>query len=142
MPASYNNATFVGNLGRDPELRYTPTGNPICGFSMAVNNRKKVNNEWVDDTLWVKVNVWGKQAEACSQYLSKGRPVLVSGPINVETWTDKDNNTRWNVVVNANQVTFLGDKPTNGPTDRPPTSSKPPVAPPAEPDISDEDIPF
>lgn len=144
MP-NFNQATFIGHLGRDPELRYTPTGTAICGFSIAVNNRQKDGDEWKEVPMWIKVNVWGRQAEPCSQYLSKGRAVLVSGPIKLESWTDKDNNTRTNLVVDANQVTFLGDKPAeNGSPrpDRPPQTSKPPVPPVQEPDISDDDIPF
>ena len=141
MP-NFNNATLLGHLGRDPELRYTPQGTPICSFSIAVNNRTKVGDEWKDVPMWVEVNVWGKQAEPCSQYLVKGRPVLVNGSINVENWVDRDNKARFNLVLNAAQVTFMGDKPQDGAGqgDRP-SASKPPIQNP-EPEISDEDIPF
>lgn len=142
MPAhSFNQATFVGNLGRDPDLRYTPQGTAVCSFSMAVNNRKKVGEEWVDDTLWVKVQLWRNQAESAGQHLSKGSQVLVSGRIGVEEWTGQDGKPKFTIVMNADRFVSLGPK-TQG--DSPPRASKPPTqtAPATEPDISDDDIPF
>jgi single-strand DNA-binding protein len=73
---SFNKIIVVGNLGRDPELRYTPQGTPVCSFTMASNERRKdKSGEQQDVATWFKVNVWGKQAETVSQYLTKGRGV-------------------------------------------------------------------
>ena len=69
MSTSYNHATFIGNLGRDPDVRYTSQGTAVCSFSMAVNNRKKIDGEWKDDTMWIKVTVWGKAGETAGQFL-------------------------------------------------------------------------
>lgn len=148
MSVSFNQATFTGNLGRDPEIRYTPQGTPICDFSIAVNNRKKVDGQWVDEAMWVKVKVWGKQAESCSQYLSKGRPVLVSGKISLENWTSRDSKPMTTLVLDASDVKFLGDgggsgaaRPQGESSERPRASAAPAAAV-AEPEISDDDIPF
>ncbi len=150
MSVSFNQATFTGNLGRDPEIRYTPQGTPICDFSIAVNVRKKVEGEWKDEAMWVKVKVWGKQAESCSQFLSKGRPVLVTGRISLENWTGREGKEMTTLVLDATDVKFLGDGGSGGNTQRSerpqssdrPKASTPPNAPAPEPEISDDDIPF
>src|SRR5687767_15601313 len=73
---SFNKIILVGNLGRDPELRYTPQGTPVCSFTMATNERRKdKTGETQDQTTWFRVTLWGRQAETASQYLTKGRPV-------------------------------------------------------------------
>ncbi len=88
---SFNRIILVGNLGRDPELRYTPQGTPVCSFSMATNERRKdKTGEMQDQTTWFRVTLWGRQAETASQYLSKGRPVYIEGRLRVEEWTDRD----------------------------------------------------
>lgn len=147
MP-SYNHATFIGHLGRDPELRYTPQGTPVCDFSIAVNNRKKVDGEWKDEPMWIKVHVWGKQAETAAQFLEKGRSVLVDGRLDVEQWKDRDGKDRWNLVLHANQTTFLGDGKSSSGERSSTTSSTKSSSPKTasseslEPTISDDDIPF
>lgn len=146
MP-SYNHITVIGHLGQDPDLRYTPQGSPVCSFTMAVNNRKKIDGEWQDSPLWFKVKVWGKQAESVSQYLSKGRAALVSGQLDLEYWTNRDGKDMTTLVVNSNEVKFLGDggersdrsQNTSGERQR---ASSAPQTPPAQPNISDDDIPF
>ena len=142
MP-SYNHITVIGHLGQDPELRSTPQGTPICSFTMAVNNRKKVDGEWGDVALWFKVKVWGKQAEPVNQFLSKGRPALVAGQLDVETWTNRDGKEMTTMVINANDVKFLGeaaDRPQG--EGRPRAVTPPPATTPPPPEISDDDIPF
>ncbi len=105
---SFNKVIIVGNLGRDPELRYTPQGTPVCTFSIATNERRKsAAGEQQDITTWFKVTVWGKQAETVSQYLTKGRSVYVEGRLHVEEWTDKEGKTRNTLEVNATDVHFL-----------------------------------
>ena len=92
---SFNKVILVGNLGRDPELRYTPQGTPVCSFSMATNERRKdKTGEMQDQTTWFRVTLWGRQAETASQYLTKGRPVYIEGRLRVEEWTDRDGKPR------------------------------------------------
>jgi len=106
--ASYNKVILMGNLTRDPELRYTPSGAPICSFGLAVNQKYKVNDEWRDDTCFVDISVWNRQGENCNQYLAKGRPVLVDGKLKFSSWTAPDGQKRSKLEVVANSVTFLG----------------------------------
>src|SRR6185295_13198617 len=144
MP-SYNHITVIGHLGQDPDLRYTPQGTPICSFTMAVNNRKKVGGEWQDETLWFKIKIWGNQAESASQFLSKGKACLVAGRFEIENWTNRDGKEMTTLVITANEVKFLekaeGGRPSDTTSDRP-RSSTPPASPTPQPDISDDDIPF
>jgi single-strand DNA-binding protein len=149
MPG-YNHVAQIGHLGKDPELRYTPQGTPICSFTMAVNVRKKIDGEWKDSPIWFKVTIWGKQAESVSQYLTKGRSCLAEGSLDVETWTDRDGKERTTLVINATNVVFLdsggdrGERPQNsGATgERPRAATPPPPPPAATTPISDDDIPF
>ena len=105
---SFNKIIVVGNLGRDPEMRYTPQGTPVCTFSIASNERRKTSaGEQQDITTWFRVTVWGKQAETVSKYLSKGRSVYVEGRLHVEDWTDKDGKPRYTLEVNASDVHFI-----------------------------------
>src|SRR5918992_468303 len=105
---SFNKIVVVGNLGRDPEMRYTPQGTAVCSFSMASNERRKdKSGEQQDVTTWFKVTVWGKQAETVSKYLTKGRRVYVEGRLHVEEWTDRDGKQRYTLEVNASDIHFL-----------------------------------
>jgi single-strand DNA-binding protein len=105
---SFNKVIIVGNLGRDPEMRYTPQGTPVCTFTIATNERRKDKaGEQQDITTWFKVTVWGKQAETVSQYLTKGRSVYVEGRLHVEEWTDKEGKPRHTLEVNASDVHFI-----------------------------------
>ena len=105
---SFNKIIIVGNLGRDPELRYTPQGTAVCNFSVATNERRRDKaGEQQDITTWFRVNAWGRQAENVSKYLSKGRRVYVEGRLHVEEWTDRDGKQRYTLEVNASDVQFL-----------------------------------
>jgi single-strand DNA-binding protein len=105
---SFNKLIVVGNLGRDPEMRYTPQGTPVCTFSVASNERRKNSaGEQQDLTTWFRVTVWGKQAETVSKYLTKGRSVYVEGRLHVEEWTDKEGKPRHTLEVNASDVQFI-----------------------------------
>ena len=105
---SFNKIIVVGNLGRDPEMRYTPQGTPLCTFSMASNERRKGSTgEPQDMTTWFRVTVWGKQAETVAKYLTKGRSVYVEGRLHVEEWTDKEGKPRYTLEVNASDVQFI-----------------------------------
>ncbi|HLM03435.1 MAG TPA: single-stranded DNA-binding protein [Pyrinomonadaceae bacterium] len=105
---SFNKITIVGNLGRDPELRYTPQGNAVCNFSVATNEKRRDRNgEMQDITTWFRITLWGKQAENASKYLTKGSPVYVEGRLKVEEWTDRDGKGRYTLEVNATDMQFI-----------------------------------
>lgn len=107
---SYNKIILIGNLGRDPELRYTPSGLAVCDFSVATNEKKKDGNgEFQDITTWFKITLWGDKAENASKYLEKGRQVYIEGRIRLSEWTDRDNNTRQTLEVTASEMQFLSD---------------------------------
>ncbi len=107
---SFNKITLVGNLGKDPELRYTPQGTPVCSFSMATNERRKdrATGENQDITTWFRITLWGRQAETASQYLTKGRPVYIEGRLRVEEWTDRDGKSRHTLEVHGTDMQFIG----------------------------------
>ncbi len=107
---SFNKITIIGNLGRDPELRYTPQGDAVCDFSVAVNDRKRDKaGEWQDVTTWFKVTFWRKQAENASKYLTKGKSVYVEGRLQVEEWTDRDGNNRFTLTIQGTDMHFISD---------------------------------
>jgi len=109
--ASYNKIIILGYLGKDPETRYMPDGTAVCSFSVATTEKFKKGNDWQEKTCWFKVNVWGKQGEACAQYLAKGAQVYVDGRLSVSDFTDRDGNQRTGLEVRANDVQFLDRKP-------------------------------
>ncbi len=105
---SFNKIILVGNLGKDPELRYTPQGDAVCSFSMATNERKKdKSGEFQDVTTWFKVTLWRRLAENASKYLSKGRPVYIEGRLQIEEWTDRDGKDRYTLGVQATDMHFI-----------------------------------
>lgn len=106
---SFNKITLVGNLGKDPELRYTPQGNAVCDFSMATNEKKRDKaGEMQNVATWFRVTLWGKTAENASKYLTKGTQVYIEGRLRVEEWTDRDGNHRQSLEVNGSDMQFLG----------------------------------
>jgi single-strand DNA-binding protein len=107
---SFNKIIAIGNLGRDPELRYTPQGDAVCDFSIAVNDRRRdKSGEFQDVTTWFKVTLWRKLAENASKYLTKGRSVYVEGKLQVEEWTDRDGKNRQTLVIQGSDIHFIGD---------------------------------
>jgi single-strand DNA-binding protein len=111
MAASINRVVLVGNLTRDPELRHTPSGTPVCSLRLAVNARRKdETGQWVDKPNYFSVTVWGQQGENCAQYLSKGRPVAIDGRLDWREWETQDGNKREAVEVVAESVQFLGGR--------------------------------
>lgn len=106
---SFNKIIVVGNLGRDPELRYTPQGSAVCSFSMATNEKRRDKaGEMQDVTTWFRVTLWNKQAENASKYLTKGSPVYIEGRLRLEEWTDRDGNNRYTLEVQGSEMHFLG----------------------------------
>ncbi len=144
---SFNKIILVGNLGRDPELRYTTQGTPVCSFSLATNEKRKdKTGESQDITTWFRVTLWGRQAETASQYLTKGRPVYIEGRLRVEEWTDRDGKQRHTLEVHATDMQFIGggrgEEAVAAAAGAPSRGQSPgePVA--SDVEITDEDIPF
>jgi single-strand DNA-binding protein len=110
--ANINRVVLVGNLTRDPELRHTPSGTPVCKLRIAVNTRQKdsATGEWGDKPNYFDVTVWGNQAESCAQYLSKGRPVAIDGRLDWREWEAQDGSKRQAVEIIADTVQFLGSR--------------------------------
>jgi single-strand DNA-binding protein len=104
---SFNKIVVVGNIGRDAEVKFTPQGQQVCEFSVATNE-KRTNGEI--ETTWFQISAWGKLAETCSQYLSKGREVYIEGRLRVREWSDREGRTRFSLEVNATEVRFLGNR--------------------------------
>lgn len=109
--ASFNKIIIVGYLGRDPELRYTPDGTPVCNFSVATTERKKdKSGEFHDVTTWFRVVLWRRQAEVAGQYLAKGRQVYVEGRLTQTEYQDRDGVTRTSLEVQGTDVQFIGPR--------------------------------
>lgn len=105
----YQNTIVVGHLGRDPEMRYTPSGDPVVNFSVATSYRyTDREGQQQEKTTWFNVSVFGKQAESCNQYLSKGRLVLVEGEVSARAYTAQDGTPRASLDLRASRVRFLG----------------------------------
>ena len=143
---SFNKIILVGNLGRDPELRYTPQGTPVCSFSLATNERRKdrTTGENNDITTWFRVTLWGRQAETASQYLTRGRPVYIEGRLRVEEWTDRDGKPRHTLEVHATDMQFIGGGSRGEDAGGAPARAAAATteSAPEPTDLSDDDIPF
>jgi single-strand DNA-binding protein len=139
----YQKLVLVGNLGNDPEMRYTPQGTPVTRLSIATNRKyTTADGQQKEETVWFRVSVFGKQAEACNQYLTKGRPVLVEGRLTADetggprVWTSQDGKPRASFEVFAETVRFLGGGKREG---GPGVGA---TEPPTEAPIPGEDLPF
>jgi len=114
--ASYNRVILVGNLTRDPEIRYTPNGTPVCDLGLAVNERtKSASGEWVDEPVFVDVTLWERTAEVASEYLSKGSPVLIEGRLKLDSWQGTDGQKRSKLRVVCQRMQMLGGRSGGGP---------------------------
>mgnify|MGYP000950698241 CR=1 FL=1 len=103
-----NKIIVIGHLGRDPEMRYTPSGTPVTSFSLAVNNnRRDQNGEWTEETEWFRVTAWERQAESVNQYLAKGRRVFVDGRLSTRQYTSSSGEARTSLEVRAFKVVYL-----------------------------------
>ena len=135
--ASVNLAILIGNLGRDPELRYTPSGQAVASFSMATTERwKDKSGQMTERTEWHNIVCWGRNAEVASQYLKKGSPVYIEGRIQNRTYDDKDGNRRYISEVVARRLQMLSRKgeSAESPSDVPPEPENVPE--------TDDDLPF
>jgi single-strand DNA-binding protein len=118
---SFHTVIVVGNLGRDPEMRYTPSGQPVTSFSVASSRSyNNTSGEKVDETIWFRVTAWGKLAETCNQYLHKGSKVLVEGRLTPDknggprVWTKQDGTSGASFELNASTVRFLSTRGEGG----------------------------
>lgn len=161
---SVNKVILVGNLGADPELKYTPSNNrAVCNLSVATNEVwKDKSGQKQERTEWHRVNVWGEQAEHCQKFLSKGRSVYIEGRLQTRSWDDKEGKKRYSTEIVAEKVVFLGGQGPGGEggsggggggrgkrgwgdDSSAPGASDGPVGPtdaPSGPPPSDDDIPF
>jgi len=111
--ASYNRVVLVGNLTRDPELRYIPSGTAVSEIGLAVNDRVKKGDQWVDETTFVDVTLWARTAEVANEYLSKGSSVLIEGRLKLDMW-EKDGQKRSKLRVVADKMQMLGGRGGDG----------------------------
>jgi len=107
---SLNKVMLIGNLGRDPEVRYTSSGAPVANFTMATTDRwnDSATGEKKERTEWHRIVVWGKQAEIVGEYMRKGKQVYVEGTLQTREWTDREGNKRYTTEVRAQRVQMLG----------------------------------
>jgi single-strand DNA-binding protein len=111
--ASYNRVVLVGNLTRDPELRYIPSGTAVSDIGLAVNDRIKRGDQWVDETTFVDITLWGRTAEIANEYLSKGSSVLIEGRLKLDRW-EKDGQKHSKLKVVGDKLQMLGGKGEGG----------------------------
>ena len=118
----YHTIIIVGNVGKDPEMRYTPSGQAVTSFSVATNRQYTASNgEQVKETIWFRVSTWGKTAEVCNQYVKKGSKVLVEGRLTPDKntggpriWTKQDGSSGSSYEISANTVRFLSTRQDGG----------------------------
>ena len=112
--SSVNKVILIGNLGRDPELRYTKNGQAVANFSLATSDNFTKDGQKEERTEWHRIVAWGKTAELCTQYLSKGRTVYIEGQLRTREWEDKEGHKRQTTEVHAQTVQFLGPRSQGG----------------------------
>jgi single-strand DNA-binding protein len=140
--ASVNKVILIGNLGRDPELRYTQGGQAVANFTLATSERfANKSGEQQERTEWHRIVAWGKTGELCAQYLSKGRSVYIEGRLQTREWEDKEGQKRSTTEIVAQNVTFLGGPRTGASGGGPGGAGGEPQREPASPPAGD-DIPF
>ena len=157
MAASLNKVLLMGNLTRDPEVKYTPKGTAVCDLGLAINDSYKAQDGTIKETTtFVDVEVWGRTAENCKQYLTKGRPIFVEGQLRLDQWETPQGEKKSRMKVRADRVQFLGGGPgrpggggeqrssTSSSSDSGRTATRPAssVSEDAPPPPSDDDIPF
>jgi single-strand DNA-binding protein len=109
--ASVNRVILIGNLGRDPEVRYLPSGDAVANFSIATTEKwKDKNGEMQEQTEWHRISFFGRQAEICGEYLRKGSSVYVEGRLQTRKWTDKDGNERQTTEIRGDRMQMLGGR--------------------------------
>jgi single-strand DNA-binding protein len=141
----YQKLIIVGNLGNDPEMRYTPSGQAVTNLSVATNRRWTDNGgQQQEETIWFRVSVWGKQAETCNQYLTKGQKVLIEGRLTPDKetggpriWTDQNGKSKASYEMTAFEVRFLGSRGEGGGN-----GGGVPAGVGSDPGLTEDEIPF
>jgi single-strand DNA-binding protein len=154
MSGSVNKVILIGRLGKDPEVKYTPSGAPVAKFSLATDEVfKDRSGEQQKHTEWHNIVAWNKLAEICGEYLTKGKQVYIEGSIRSRQWEDQAGNKRTAYEIIARTMQMLGSKAESDraaaaaaaappSAERAPVEKPPAAEPPAEPEITDEDVPF
>ena len=141
--ASFNKVILVGNLTRDPEKKYLPSGVAVADLGLAINESyKNKEGEWVEKPVFVDIVVWDRQAENCAQYLSKGSPLLVEGRLQLDTWETPQGEKRSKVRVRADRVQFLSGGGQRSSESSAASGSNAGMSPPPAPAVDDDDLPF
>ncbi len=159
--ASFNRVILMGNLTRDPEIRYTSGGTAVSDIGLAVNDRRKGSDgQWVEETTFVDVTLWGRTAEVAGEYLSKGSPVLIEGRLKLDTWQTNEGQKRSKLQVVCERMQMVGPRGGGGggggrppqqrqqndaysqPDSQPGSSGDSQGSPPAADGAPDDDIPF
>lgn len=118
MSRGVNKTVHIGNLGQEPELRYTDSGTAVCNMRLAVNESyTNADGERIDKTEWINVVAWGRLGEICNEYLDKGSQVYFEGKLQTRSWEDRDGNTRYTTEVKAQEIMFLDGNRDGGPSD-------------------------
>jgi len=134
MARTLNRVELIGRLGKDPEIRYTPSGTAVCNFSMATDEGYKDNNgEWIDRTEWHKIVLWGRLAEIASEYLEKGSQIFIEGKLQTRKWETQSGDKKYSTEIVGTKLIMLGSSPANA---SPNEDNNVPD------DIPDDDIPF
>ena len=155
MAASLNKVLLMGNLTRDPEVKYTPKGTAVGDLAIAINDSYKAQDGTIKETVtYVDIEVWGRQAETCKQYLAKGRPIFVEGQLRLDQWETPQGEKKSRMKVRADRVQFLGGGPgreggggerrpaPGGDAERPASRPATTVSEDRPPLPDDDDIPF
>ena len=138
---SFNKVILLGNLTRDPEVRYTPNGSAVASFALAVNRKYKQGDEMKEEVSYIDIVVFGKQAENCGQYLNKGDAALIEGRLQQRRWDDKETGQkRSKVEVAAQSVTFMPKRQSSGGSQGGGQAQH--AEPTPEPAVDEGDIPF
>ena len=146
--ASVNKVILIGNLGKDPETRYSASGTAFTNFSIATSRKYKKDgdSEYTEETEWHNITTFGRTAEVAGEYLRKGKPVYIEGRLRTRKWQDKDGNDRYTTEVVAEHIQFLGSRDDGERQERPrraqSTSSEPKPSKHQKVDDMDDDIPF
>ena len=140
--AGLNKVMLIGHLGRDPELRYTSSGTPVCDFSMAVSRRYNTRDgQQQDETEWFRITAWNKLAEICANYLTKGQQVYIEGRVKLDRWTGQDGQERSTLAVTAFEMQMLGSRGERAASGGTPEEAGAPAEE-AEENIDPDDLPF
>jgi len=137
MSRGLNKVMIIGNLGRDPEMRYTPSGKPVTTFTVAVSRSwNTANRERQSETEWFNVVAWGNLAEICKQYLSKGQQVYVEGRLKTRRWDDKEGQKHLSIEIIASEMMMLGERREASQTAEEPSTAE------DEPSVNEDEFPF